>query len=188
VPHKFLITGLPRSRTAWLSALFSTDNVLCWHEPLSKLGSYEAVKSMLDNIRGYSHVGISDSSVGFNPIFYIDYFSEYPIVVIKRPREEVVISLVRCLGVSKREANKKVDASFEGLKYITSTRWVMEIEFQALNDSKIVGNIWDYVTRGLPFDILKCEQFQNLVINKHSSKIISSINMDNGSDITKNKN
>lgn len=173
MPHKFLITGLPRSRTAWLSAIFCTDNIICFHEPINQLGDIQAVKDFVSKVQGYSHVGISDSSIGANPSEYIDYFFSYPIVVIKRPKVEVVESLIKFLGIQRKEANQIVSTISEGLKYISCVRSVFEVEYEALNDSNVVAEIWDYVTRGLPFDKNRCINFQNLMINQHATKVIS---------------
>lgn len=186
MPNKFLITGLPRTRTAWLSALFSTDKVLCWHEPINKLGSAIAVQNMLDNIKGYAHVGISDSSIAVEADFYINYFFEHPVVIIERPKAEVIESLIRFLGITRKEATKITDSIHEGLRYIKRVRDVMQVDFYSLDDSTVVRNIWEYVTIGLPFDDFRCEQFQNLMINQHGIKIINNINVDD--DIKKRKN
>lgn len=184
MPHKFLITGLPRSRTAWLAALFSTDNVMCWHEPINKLGTLAAVQSMMDNLKGYSHIGISDSSIGVDAHFYMDYFFDCPIVVIQRPKQEVIESLIRFLGITRKESNKIADTIHEGLKYMVHVRDVMEVDFGELDNTKVVGGIWDYCTRGLPFDTLRCEQFQNLRINQHCEKVI--LNMNAEPDVNNN--
>lgn len=49
----FFITGLPRSRTAWLANLFTTDGTLCLHEPK------QPVRTLLDGHPRY-RIGISD--------------------------------------------------------------------------------------------------------------------------------
>ncbi len=183
---KFLITGLPRSRTAWLSALFSTDKVLCWHEPINKFGSIAAVKQMLENIDGYNVVGISDSSVGVEADFYINYFYDYPVVIINRDESEVIKSLVKFLGINKSGATKIVDMVNEGLDAMRKLRVMVEVDYEDLNDSIIVKNIWDYCTNRMPFDFFRCELFQNLMINQHASKVLSG--MDINSDIKQFKN
>ena len=148
-----------------MSALFSTDKVNCWHEPINKLGSVAAVKGMLDNITGYQSVGISDSSVGIEADFYMAYFYEYPIVIINRNEHEVSASLVRFLGITRLQAFTIVETITDGLNRMRKIRDVMEIDYDELNDSGVVKNVWDYCTNGAQFDIFRCEQFQNLQIN-----------------------
>lgn len=58
----FLITGLPRSRTAWLSIAATTQGSICFHEPTADLGSFEALKTLWADDR-YAFVGVSDSSL-----------------------------------------------------------------------------------------------------------------------------
>lgn len=185
MPNKFLITGLPRSRTAWLSALFSTERVICWHEPINKFGSIGAVKNMLDNLTGYQCVGISDSSVGIEADFYMSYFFEHRIVIINRKEDEVLKSLIKFLGINQSQSVKIIDTISEGLDRIRKVRSVLEINYEDLNDSVVVNNIWDYCT-DLPFDMFRCELFQNLLINQHAVKVVSG--MDIEGDITRYKN
>ena len=59
---KFFITGLPRSRTAWLASFFTGNNSFCYHEILRVSSGFD------DAIRKLSHrkemyVGNSDSSL-----------------------------------------------------------------------------------------------------------------------------
>ena len=186
MPHKFLITGLPRSRTAWLAAILSTEKVLCWHEPINKFGSIGAVRSMLDNLEGYQAIGISDSSVGIEADFYMAYFYEHPIVIVNRKEDEVITSLVKFLGITKSQSIKIVDTISEGLWRMRKVRAVMEVEYSALNDSTVVETIWNYCTNNIPFDYFRCELFQNLLINQHAAKVITA--MDIEGDIKKHQN
>ncbi len=186
MPTKFLITGLPRSRTAWLAAILSTEKILCWHEPINKFGSVGAVKAMLDNLEGYQAIGISDSSVGLEADFYMAYFYEYPIVIINRKESEVITSLSKFLGIDKKQSIKIVDTISEGLERMRKVRAVMEIDYNDLNDSTIVEGIWNYCTNEMPFDFFRCELFQNLLINQHAAKVITA--MDIEGDIKKHQN
>lgn len=58
----FLITGIPRSRTAWFSVVTTTPKSICYHEPTSSLDSFEALRDLWADDR-FPYVGVSDSSL-----------------------------------------------------------------------------------------------------------------------------
>lgn len=61
----FLITGLPRSRTAWFAVTAGTGRgVLCRHEASADCQSFGELIAMWRN-PAYQHVGISDHALGF---------------------------------------------------------------------------------------------------------------------------
>ena len=63
MPKRFFITGLPRSRTAWMAAFMTSGNAVCLHEPRNWAAMW--------NHDGAQHVGISDSGLGFRQFCYI---------------------------------------------------------------------------------------------------------------------
>jgi len=85
---KFIITGFPRSRTAWMAAFLSTGRTQCYHEGLF----WQRSLSAKDN-EGYDHVGNSDSGLACMP----DLIPQgAKVVIIHRRRDEVERSLVNC--------------------------------------------------------------------------------------------
>lgn len=62
----FLITGLPRSRTAWMATVCNlVPEAFCYHEPLAHFSSWEECFSLYQTSR-FRFVGISDSALGFH--------------------------------------------------------------------------------------------------------------------------
>lgn len=64
----FLITGLPRSATAWLSVVMTTDKSICYHDIISERlyeSNFEWIKPIWLSPYGYNHIGVSDSGAGF---------------------------------------------------------------------------------------------------------------------------
>ena len=85
-----VITGLPRSRTAWFSAYLTQGHVLCYHEAAKdKLSLQPVVK--------YTHIGDSSSGYVLTPE-WVEEQPEHNIVVIHRPIDDVIESLAY-LGV-----------------------------------------------------------------------------------------
>lgn len=172
MPKYFIITGLPRSRTAWLAALFCNGNVICFHEPVNNFSSLKEMKEFLDTLP-YEYVGISDSSIGFYEKFYTDNFKDAPIVVIDRIEEEAKIDLAYFLDISIDKANeliRKLDSGLEDIKQRAKI-----FNFRELNNNDVVEQVWNALIPSIPFDKLRCELFQTLMIQQHKEKVFKNL-------------
>jgi hypothetical protein len=87
---RFCITGLPRSRTAWLAALFCAHGIETLHE-------YPPFFDSLEELGAWLHAGTRDNPHGYADGFSIihhapllkQHFEGCPIVVIQRDPAEV---------------------------------------------------------------------------------------------------
>ena len=95
----FLITGLPRSRTAWLSVAAGNDQSICWHEPTGWLDRWQDVYRKIWWGSAERYVGISDSALGFHLPEIIRTVSPR-VLIVERDIIEVEASLAR-LGVPR---------------------------------------------------------------------------------------
>lgn len=117
VKKNFFITGLPRSRTAWLAAYFTDGNVFCYHDGLKYLNKKEEFYYLM----GAAHkdykldtIGNSDSG-----LIYTDFQTRFPdadTVIIERPVADSWQSMVS-LGFSV-----DVDFFFENAKKLDKLR------------------------------------------------------------------
>lgn len=93
----FLITGLPRSRTAWMALLTSTaPRTICHHEPSADTQSFEDLVALWRE-PGFDRVGMSDSTLGFQ-LERITKEIDPRILVIERPIAEVRGSMLKYLA------------------------------------------------------------------------------------------
>lgn len=60
---RFMITGLPRSRTAWWSVVATTSLSYCHHEPLPHTRSFDDLKRYFETWPHRPFAGISDSGI-----------------------------------------------------------------------------------------------------------------------------
>lgn len=115
----FAIVALPRSGTAWLSNLLTTNDVICWHDPLAYKFRPEEVVKM--------NGGFSDTGMGFYPGI-VNRIQKR--IVISRGRAKCEESLHR-IGVdlpfldllesSIKEVNADITVDFDDLfEYKTS--------------------------------------------------------------------
>ncbi len=84
----FIITGLPRSRTAWLAALCNTiPEAICYHEPLATLSKWQAVAGLLHDSQ-YRYCGASDHGLGFQLKPLMDMLLPR-VLIVARDRSDV---------------------------------------------------------------------------------------------------
>ena len=85
----FLIVALPRSRTTWLSAYFSTGGVICYHERLIEFPINELLNSLGAN------KGDADSSLCLYPdeVLKMEEEGKVKIMVVDRNVRECLDSL-----------------------------------------------------------------------------------------------
>jgi hypothetical protein len=90
----FLITGLPRSRTAWMAAAALNDVSICVHEPLRSAERWEDVFTTVWNMSGFRYLGVSDHGMGFHLPEIMNRLAPQTLI-IQRPIREVEASLRR---------------------------------------------------------------------------------------------
>lgn len=139
---RFFITGLPRSRTAWMSAFMSVGNSACEHEP-RKWREWWADNGVK------SHIGIADSGLGFQlPSILKEYAPRT--LIIDRPPEEVQVSLDRlCIGVPRTNF---VEILHKALEYVPASSLVMRVPYHMLNDLRTMQKCFWHLVPGEPFD------------------------------------
>lgn len=89
--NTFVITGYPRSRTAWLANFLTYGSSFCYHEPPRDTVPFKEFFTLART----PTVGISDCRAIFYIDFYLDLFPATKIVLIKRDKAEVIASLAR---------------------------------------------------------------------------------------------
>jgi len=87
---EFMALGMPRSGTAWLANLLTTDTTLCEHDPM-----WRVHYSDLDSIFSDKHLGVPCTGLALFP----EWVNAHPArkVILHRPFEEVDASL-RAMG------------------------------------------------------------------------------------------
>jgi hypothetical protein len=87
----FFICGLPRSRTAWLSAVCNTaPHVMCYHEPTAWLPKWQDVVGLLKDSRGY--IGAADHGLTVHLPELVSRLDAH-VLLVKRERAEVEASM-----------------------------------------------------------------------------------------------
>ena len=174
--NKFFITGLPRSRTAWLSTFFTGDNCFCYHEVLRVSNGFDdAIQKLLN--RKEMYVGNSDSSL---PIWIdkIDHILKHsPIVIIERDIDEVTNSLTNLFG--DYDYTGILDSTLEHIEIIKDRYNYISIDYNELSKQSCLETIWNFCTPKIPFDKDKFETLRTINISiDHDLYIRSCFNKD----------
>lgn len=144
----FLITGLPRSRTAWLSCLFTHGRVYCHHDAT---GKFPEVSSLAADLMGPGFRGASDS--GIIPVFdkLFELLNHPPCLFVRRNCREAAADLsectvmpyVQCLRVCKI-LDKKMDECIE-----LAGSMAMVVDFGHFDLIEVAEAYWSHLT-GMP--------------------------------------
>jgi hypothetical protein len=159
----FFIYALPRSRTAWLANLFTTDRSVCFHEFSSTL-----MGGVVGLLGKAEHVGLSEPDP--TAINYIseDILERSPILVVNHEAEK---SYEGCLKTWDFYDTKEKQ---NGLKHLLLD-WVDELEEiknrpnclsvdrEDLKNIAVIERIWQHLLP-LPFNRLRAQLLQELNI------------------------
>lgn len=138
---KYMIIGLPRSRTTWFANLLTTGNSICLHDPLSKWSI-----GQINNLYPDKYLGIADTSLYLTGVGFINSLP-YKKVIIHRN----YIDVCKSLGLAPVRGNL---SSIEGL----------HIEFDEIDDR--IQQIWEYCL-DIPFDAERCELLKDYNVQPH---------------------
>lgn len=169
----FYVTGLPRSRTAWLSvALSDWTRSACLHEPLARLDEYtpEVVLSMLDATR-CPNVGIADSGL---PVVAPDLpaLIPGPVLIVWRDPREVIASLTRYLGGDESVHAGGVAAMHARLGDFGRRHEHMMIAFEDLNSIEAMKRVWVHLLPSVPFQRRRIESLMRLRIDADPARLL----------------
>jgi len=139
---KFIITGLPRSGTTWLSVFLSTDDCLCLHDPYGthtpeELGQWEG--------------GVCDTALWY----YADWCRVHTdkFIIIDRKVEEVNSSLINLDIVQVPE---------EFTNIFNNTDSNKRIYFEDLFTEEIAEELWNYIYPEKPFNVIRWKMLKDI--------------------------
>jgi hypothetical protein len=173
----FFITGLPRSRTAWLANLFTTEWTLCFHD---RIGEFiDDTGAVLDfaKFQESFHVPggiLGDSDSGLMP--YIQAIDEaFPTsrwAVIERPFEEAMESLKRVCAAGpwagafrySDEAVKVMSDQWDRGRQMLRARGALFVPFCTLSDIGVLCKLSGHLLPGMPFNRNRAKLLRRLKI------------------------
>lgn len=148
----FLIYGLPRSRTAWLSAFLSYKEFQCFHEIAICMRSVEDVR----NFFARPNVGSCETAVAQGRQLVKHIVPNIKEVVVLRPVEEVVSSVMNMdvSGVAtydEKLLRRNMNYGDRVLRKIANDPSVLMVNYHDLNQEKTCRTIFEHCLP-YPFD------------------------------------
>lgn len=163
----FFVTGLPRSRTAWLANALTTDFSFCRHEAL-----LDGVTAMVPWLSGAPRRGDSDSGLSLVWPMIRKSFPEAPLVIVKRDPMEVRTSAVKFLGNSFNVSGvlEVIGRMEEGIKELEASEPHLSVRFEDVGNVGTGARIWEHLLPDLPFNAARWEFLNGLNVQQDLSK------------------
>jgi len=154
MPQPFLITGMPRSRTAWFAVACTTAAGICHHEP--GRGEFDDAKRLLVN-----GDGISDSRLGLHLARILDEIGPRTLVIDRDP-EAVMASFSRYSDTALAKVRGFASRRLDGLRAALAIDHplVKRVDLAALDDIDTVRECMDW----LGVEPLNLEQLMHMNI------------------------
>lgn len=170
--RRFVVTGLPRCRTAWLSVLLDHGDSACRHDALRLLQPDEWGKAFPDSPVG----GISDVAVAcMAERAHHAGLLGGSVVLVVRDRGDASASLARHLGISMAAAGAVTEAAMRGMEYCAKHAGsALLVEFEDLASLHTAERIWEFCT-GLPFDAGRAKELQRLNIQAKKDAMLDGL-------------
>lgn len=144
----FFITGLPRSRTAWLANWLSTGDVFCYHDIAARMISDIEQLPQVFERSPYKHTGVSDPSLGFFMARIVDMVPR--ILIVDRDLDEVQADCTR-IGLPMAETNF-LEVMRDHLWAYRRHPSVLWVPFERLDEQRVAQKIHLHLLPGVPFD------------------------------------
>jgi hypothetical protein len=164
----FFIVGLPRSRTAWLSNLFTTGRVFCFHDASRMVKNLPDLHSIVHESRVEAdYIGTSDNGLPLMPAalgWYKKQDPEVPVVIVRRPVDEVRRSLHQLHGgqVPQSVLDSMLERSIGGLDLIEGGSNSITVRFSDLDSMATLEAMWDHLIPTIPFDMQRAAALRGL--------------------------
>lgn len=141
----FVVFGLPRSRTYWLSRFLTYGGWHCGHDELLKVRSLDDVKSWLS----MPFTGTVETAAAPWWRLLKHYKPDANIVIIRRPVGEVLQSLYKLGYEPSRDLTKRMEYLAAKLSQIEVNFRVLTYDYKELNSREACKNIFE---RCLPYE------------------------------------
>lgn len=166
--HRFFITGLPRSRTAWFSVAATTPSSVCVHEPTATLASFQQLRDLWVPRYGIDF-GVSDSSLASMAPRILSELKPRTLI-IDRPVEDCVRSYAEYAarhGMPFFEAacTEMARRSLVALDTVRDHPLVCTVAYDALHDHAVMYRAMEWILPGREFPDLRQLMAMNIQVN-----------------------
>lgn len=171
------ITGLPRTRTAWLANFFTGDGVLVYHDLLADCRKVEDIKFKLFETPAQI-LGDSDSGLPLFAKQLVHWYPEAKWLHVDRPLGAAIESYRVAFGdvapyagvpeftdFALRESFDTLAAANEDLQSVVDPAFYHAVGFSKLNDRESMKAAWDFLLPGHVFPEHRWKLLRDMRIN-----------------------
>lgn len=167
----FFVTGLPRSRTAWLANFLTAQGALCVHE-----GLLYGQEPLIAWLQASTRRGLSDSMLSIHWQAIFAHFQDYRLVIIERDPEQCWESLTLFLDreelrVPRRALQLQFAEAQRCLQQMAQRCTHLAVKFDDLGDLPTLRDLWEHCLPGLPFDEERARLLARLNVQQHVASV-----------------
>jgi len=164
----FFICGYPRSRTAWLANLFTTDTTLCFHEP------HEAVEDLIAQHPQY-RIGVSSCMLVREFFAVAKQYPKAPWLFVDRNKEQCRESMLafantRLLG---DEYDALIRTHFAAAQIIKDDARTMVVAYDDLD--KHLPAVWNHLLPDVVFNATRAQLLIELKVEQRLEPALNRI-------------
>lgn len=171
----YFITGLPRSRTAWLSVLLTWDTSFCFHEASSTCGPISRLPhamGLIDGMCAYPHIGNSDPNLGLFSGEMLDMFPKSKWLFIHRDMVDSYLAMAEAMsseGITPdMDALKRlVSRTLCGITDLTMKlprERKLHVNYGDLRQESTIRAIWEYLLPATSFPVERYRMLEGMRI------------------------
>lgn len=166
----FFITGLPRSRTAWLSVVASlVPGSYCIHEPMEDLAHWTDVANIWQS--GVAdRVGVSDSSLAFRLGWILENVAPRTLIVMRH--SPAVEASIERLGWGVR-GSELCSVLSRPLYEFRNHPLVREVHYEALDQTDVVLDCLRWLMPDADLDPGRIQRMQRLRVEARPDRVLA---------------
>ena len=179
----FFITGLPRSRSAWLANFFTTQGSHCWHDAMKDGWTAEYVRSKVEGIGPEcQYAGDADSGLLLVAAKLAGMFPQARWLFVKNTPQRAAESYRKWFGRDHPYPGVPADTDMDAIMRLAEIRYEaallavpaenrMEIPMDDLDDPFIMRAVWEWLVPGLTWDERRYRMLDTFCVNVIPSKV-----------------
>jgi len=171
----FFITGLPRTRTAWLANLLTYQSSFCFHEAF-KLHNIDSYVKTLNELT-YRYVGDSDCSLPLIINDLMDIYPESKIVIIERDINDVYNSLTKLFVCDNTKLMSILSVALGLIEELKQNHPCLVVRFNDINEQ--IKTIWEYCIPSIKFNHERHEMLKSLTVTINPTNYFDDLKSDN---------
>lgn len=181
----YFITGLPRSRTAWLANLLTYGCSFCWHDAV-KFGGVRGIVEAMERAYQMPRVSVAGNSDSSLSLVQSELFLLYPMarwVIVKSDFETALNSFIKAftadhyIGIPSpnpdvaRSIFEQARRRLELLESRLPAARLLKLDVADLDESDAVEAVWNFCVPDEPFNVERWRQLDGLRVSVIGHKI-----------------